>query len=202
MITLFCNIASHHKSLALMQGDEILAIHQTDEQVSDKEIVALGEHLLAQAKLEYKDLERLACVIGPGGFTSLRIAVAYANTLRDQLQIPAAGIHLSDLLHVQVGQPDHIWLHATKRTAVFVRGFGKYTELWPEPVLLTLDELLDQMPEGALWCGELLEDQLDQLADKKLQEAKLQSISEVIPEFLSYQKYTPELLTPWYGREG
>lgn len=209
MYCLFFNIASHHKSLALVQGDEILTIHETDERVSEQDIVSLGEQLLTEAGIDYADLNRLACVVGPGGFTSLRIAVSYANTLIHQLQLEATGIHLSDFLHAQVEQEDHLWLHATKRTAVFVRGFGKYAELWPEPILLTLDELLDQIPEGAFWCGELLEDQLEQLRNsvagirlpgRQTGYSELKDMQKILPAFLQNQNYTPELLSPWYGR--
>ena len=198
----FFNIASHHKCFALLHNGQIVALQETDEKISDADVVLQGEQLLQQANLQYSDCTHLACVVGPGGFTSLRVAVAYANTLADQLQIPVTGIHTSALLHAQSTVPDHIWLHATKRDAVFVRGFGAYAERWPEPVLLSLQTLQDQLSIGTPWCGELLDDQKKQLASKNLHVVHLQDIHNVLPNFLENQRYTTALLTPWYGREG
>lgn len=202
MTYFFLNIASQHKCLALLHSGQVLAVQKTDEKISDADLVQRGEQLLEQAKLQYKDLTHIACVVGPGGFTSLRVAVSYANTLADQLHIPVAGIHGSSVWQAQAQAADYVWLHATQRKAVFARGFGTFASLWPEPVLLSIDELQEQVPEGALWCGELLDDQLEQLIEKKLQETSLKNIKDVLPLLLKNQKYTLELLTPWYGREG
>lgn len=202
MHCLYFNIASHDKSIAIIKDDQIVALHRTDDRITDTDLIPLVEQLLQEAGLTYKDLTHLACIKGPGGFTSLRIAAAYANTLVDQLQIPVAGIHLSDLLQAQSAEPDFIWLHATKRQAVFVRGFGENANIWPEPILVSLDELAKQLLEGVKWRGELLDDQLERLKSKGLQEASLQKIEDVLPGFLQKQSYEQKLLTPWYGREG
>ena len=191
MIVLFFNIASHAKSVAICTEKEVLSALETDEQVSDADLVQHIEEALKNASLEYKNLTHIACVIGPGGFTSLRIAVAAANTLADQLQIPQAGIHLCDLLKAQSKEEDVLWIHSTKKDQLFLCG-----EQWKEPTLLNVDELPTLKSE--YWVGECITEH-EQFV-KHMKPAILIPLKEVLPKFLSSLSYTTGIIQPWYGR--
>ena len=75
----------------------VVAAEHVDQRFGDHELMPRMEALLQVAGCKFEDLTQVACVIGPGGFMSLRVAVALANTLADQLQIPIAGVHLSEV---------------------------------------------------------------------------------------------------------
>ncbi len=100
---------------------------------------------MREAGWVWKDLTHLACVVGPGGFTSLRVGVSCINALSWSLKIPSAGIHLSDLYAARVPTNSFLWLHSTKRTELFVRGFGSFSREWPQPTHITLDNFLSQL---------------------------------------------------------
>lgn len=160
MRTLFLDLASHHGLLACIEDDAISASEPVDHRIGDHELIPLFEKTLQTAGWQADDLTHCACVIGPGGFMSLRVAVAFANTLIHQQRIPGAGIHLSDLCAARAPHPalratlsrgerakgeDFLWLHSTKKHELFVRGFGSFASLWPEAAHVTVEDFLEKL---------------------------------------------------------
>lgn len=190
MNILFFNLASHNPLFAAVTEDGVCASYTTDERIGDEKLIPIVDSVLKEAKWTYEDVTHIACIIGPGGFTSLRIAVTFANVLADQLQIPSAGIHLSQLYAARIppSSNDVYWLHSTKKTQVFIRG-GK----WNEPTLISLEEL----PPLTAWMGELIDEHRAIVGSDSID---LLSIEDILPAFLASQQYSSEILLPWYGR--
>lgn len=186
MKCLFVDLASHDALLACVTEEEVVASESVHARISDAELIPMTEAVLKKAGWTYEDLDHLACIIGPGGFTSLRVAVTFVNVLSDQLGIPVAGIHLSDL-YMARAESDAYWLHSTKKQQLFVRG-GKWSES-------TLIDVAD-MPQGD-WMGELIDDHRSRIESDPI---NLQPVQEVLPAFLHSLNYALELLQPWYGR--
>lgn len=187
MKCLFLDLASHTALLAAVTDDAVKASESVQARIGDHELLPLIEKVVADASWSYADLEGIACVVGPGGFTSLRVAVTCANTFADQLSIPSAGIHLSDLYRARAREDDIYWMHSTKKDQLFIRG-GQ----WDEPTLLSLDEI----PDGK-WMGELI-DEHREIVDSD--PVDLLSRKDVLPGLLATQTFDTEILHPWYGR--
>ena len=150
------------------------------------------EHLLEGSS--YKEIDRIACVVGPGGFTSLRVAVGLSNTLADQLKVDQCGVHLSDVYAARAQSKNIYWLHSTKKNELFVKQEKKF----PEAVCMKADEFFaDQSGE---WVGELIPDQRAMAEAKGWLEAKMRPPESVLPDFLARQEYATQNLVPWYGR--
>ena len=115
MNCLFFDIASHCATFAVVSENHVLILKEVDAVVRDDELPILVEGVLQEAALSMQDLTHVACVTGPGGFTSLRVAVTYANVLSDQLDIPLAGLTLADLFSARCSDSSAIWIHSTKR---------------------------------------------------------------------------------------
>lgn len=58
----------------------------------DDALLPLVERLLKKAKLDWKDLDAVACASGPGRFTGIRIGMSFAAAAGFQLKIPALAI--------------------------------------------------------------------------------------------------------------
>lgn len=220
MKTLFLDLASHSSSpdagacIACVTDEKTAAIRFVDHRIGDDALLPLLDEVMREAgwKVGARHalplLTNIACVTGPGGFTSLRMAVTLANVLADQLRIPLAGVHMSDVYgvrarHALPQQPtssqntSFIWIHATKKKELFVRGFGEYSSLWPEPALISLEDLTAAYPKGAPFAGELLPEQRALIAPEDM---PLPSLSDTFPGLLCHLSYANTPLTPWYGR--
>lgn len=222
MRLLFLDLASHSTSpgegacIACVTEEQTAAIRFVDHRIGDDALLPLLDETLGEAGWKDADVTHIACVTGPGGFTSLRMAVTLANVLADQLKVPLAGVHMSEVyaaraksqatsdkpqertLKADIVQPvSFIWIHATKKQELFVRGFGEYTVLWPEPVLVSLDDLAAAFPQNAPFAGELLPEQRARLAPA---DAPLSPLTDTLPGFVRHLSYADAPLTPWYGR--
>ncbi len=209
MRSLFLDIASHQGLLACVTDDSIVASHAVDHRIDDREFVREIEKVLAAAQWQYADVTSVACVAGPGGFTSLRVGVAAANALSYALQIPSCGIHLSDLyaarsvgaLHATpLRAGDVLWLHSTKKRELFVRGFGHHAKDFPEAVCMQADQLTSILKKDDAWMGELIPEHRAIVDDCGAGEAPLKPLQEVLPAFLAAQTFGKQTLQPWYGR--
>lgn len=166
-----------------------------------QEVVELCEIACTEAGETLKSIHRAACITGPGGFSSLRIGVSILNTLSAMQSLPIVGIHEALLYKAMLMKPDAFWLHSTKKTQVFVQGFGKYSGQYNEPLCKELTEAQKILPDAAYICGELLPEHSEFFADKHLQQAELQSVDAVLPALLNTLEYAEQILQPWYGRE-
>jgi tRNA threonylcarbamoyl adenosine modification protein YeaZ len=209
---LFLNLASHHGLLALSSEKNIITLHKVDHRIGDHEVVPYIEKLLQHAHWTYRDLTHVACVTGPGGFTSLRVGVATANALMWSLKIPLVGIHLSDLYAALTPKPplpagrggSLLWLHSTKKHELFVRGFGIWAKEFSESECVTINDFLGKITNDQLpmtnWTGELIPEHRTILEKNGFEELPLRPIEEILPQFLSVQNYTQHQIVPWYGR--
>ena len=199
MKTLFLDLASNQGTLACVDDQRTVAFHPIDHRVDDAALVPQVESVLQKAGWSYQDLTQIACVTGPGGFTSLRVAVALANALAHELNILACGIHLSDVYELGIKNKElrAVWIHSTKKTAVFIRDLDSPDS---ESRLVTLEELGSIIKKKMLWTGELIPEHRKILDDAGAEEAPFKKLEEVLPEFLKKQKYKKKIIQPWYGR--
>lgn len=216
MKCLFLDPASNIGALSCVADGKSVVFAEMDKRITDSQIVPLVENTMKEAGWTYKDLTHIACVTGPGGFTSLRTGIAFVNVLQDQLSLPVAGIHLSDLYAARLGTGDmgyekdgetrvsrltsqnFLWLHSTRIDQCFIRGFGNYAEQWNDPTLIDVTELALIIPDGALWAGELIPQHREKL--KTIVATAVKPLADILPGYLSTLSFEKKPLLPWYGR--
>lgn len=198
MLTLFLDLASHDKVFALVSDAKTELILHIDDQKQEEKLMETIEYMLGKQEKTFSDITDIACVTGPGGFTSLRVGVSLANALSYTLDIPSASLHLADLYAAQMDQKDFVWLHTTKKTHLFVQGFGVYRPFASEVALMKLDDLLRSIPRNAHLIGEVIPEHRERLH----LHAPDCSLEQILPLFLSNVGYKKDQnLMPWYGRE-
>jgi tRNA threonylcarbamoyl adenosine modification protein YeaZ len=99
--TLFIDTASHEGITALCTKSKQLGMRILPHQ-DEAAVMPTIEAMLQEAGKGLQDLRRIACVTGPGGFSSIRTGVATANALSYALKIPIGGIHLSDVWNARL----------------------------------------------------------------------------------------------------
>ena len=188
MRTISIDFASHDGHIACVDGS--VRSLRSVERANDAGMIALLEDVLREAGWKKEGIERIACNLGPGGFTSVRGGVAFANALADQLQVSLAGYHGSSLALARCHAD--LWTHSTKADALFVLGDG-----WKEPTLVVTGDLPAAIGTAT---GDQTEAHRALLASKGAAFPAPSPLQTTLPAFLDGLSYGKDLLVPWYGR--
>ncbi len=202
--TLFLDIASHEKLIALVTDGIVSSSAKVDDHTQESALMGTIETLLTQAGTSLKNLTSIAAVTGPGGFMTTRVGVSVSNALAWSLKIPLAGVHLSDLWasraqYATSAVQNFVWLHSTKRNLLFIRGFGTFKKQWPEAVTLPIDDATKLLSSDIPYVGELIDEHLLALPSvRKIDDVA--GVDRVLPTLLAALSYGDAPLEPWYGR--
>lgn len=80
-------------SVAVLDGPRVLA-HASEAMARghQERLAPMAQAVMAQAGLDFSDLDRVAATVGPGSFTGLRVGVAFAKGLASALSVPSIGV--------------------------------------------------------------------------------------------------------------
>ena len=93
MYTLSFDTTANSVSVALLQDKTVVA--QTQKEMTrgqGEALIPMIQNLLAQAKFQIADVNRIAVSVGPGSFTGVRVGLAAARGMGLALNIPVYGI--------------------------------------------------------------------------------------------------------------
>ncbi|OGQ04243.1 MAG: tRNA (adenosine(37)-N6)-threonylcarbamoyltransferase complex dimerization subunit type 1 TsaB [Deltaproteobacteria bacterium RIFCSPLOWO2_12_FULL_44_12] len=93
MKILSLDTATRMGSIALVDEDQLLGEIQFNTEITHTERLLPGiENLLQKTGCHLKDLDGLACTIGPGSFTGLRIGLATLKGFAQVYKLPIVGV--------------------------------------------------------------------------------------------------------------
>ncbi|MBN2493003.1 MAG: tRNA (adenosine(37)-N6)-threonylcarbamoyltransferase complex dimerization subunit type 1 TsaB [Deltaproteobacteria bacterium] len=92
LLLLALDTATRHSAVALLDGDAVLASACEPARNHSAGLLPAVDGLLRQVGLEPRDIEALACGIGPGSFTGIRIGLSTAKALAFSLDVPLVGV--------------------------------------------------------------------------------------------------------------
>ena len=99
MLVLGFDTSAAHCAAALLSGERVLAVQAEEMGRGQAErLMPLLQEVLAEAGVDWADLDRIGVGIGPGNFTGVRISVAAARGLALALGIPAVGVSGFDVI--------------------------------------------------------------------------------------------------------
>ncbi len=107
MLILGLDTALQRCSVAILRGDDVLARQSVDMERGHAERLApMVKAVLGMANIRVADLDRVGVVIGPGGFTGVRVALAFARGLVIGTAVKAVGVTSLAALAGKVQMPD------------------------------------------------------------------------------------------------
>ena len=117
-------------------------------------LVPMIQEVLEEAQSGFNDLDLIACSIGPGSFTGLRIGLSTARTLGLALDIPVIGLNTLDVMsrHYQTDKPLLIVLE-TKRQDFYARYYDGEGQPLGEPVAVSGSLILENAPKEPFCVG-------------------------------------------------
>ena len=146
--------------LALYDGTQVLAeMHWQTKTLHTIELAPAVDELITRCNIKPVELKAIACALGPGSFTSLRIGLAFAKGLALSLRIPILGIPTFDYLvasHPLQAYPLVAVLPAGRRRLA-VGWYRNEENRWrssEEPVIMTAEDLSSLITEPTIICGE------------------------------------------------
>jgi tRNA threonylcarbamoyl adenosine modification protein YeaZ len=152
-------------SAALDDGTRISSVATGAPDALETGLVRIGA-LLAAARLGLRQLDRIAVGAGPGSFTGVRIAVAYAKSLAYAIDVPLVGISSYDALEPEA-VPLPVLAVVRGRAGVICarlrRASGSATACGATGTVL--DRLLDTTPEPLGVVGNT-EDVVSEIAER------------------------------------
>lgn len=99
MIILAFDSTAKAASVAVSDGEELLALYNIDNGLTQSELLLpMAENILKSLKLTFDDVDLLACAVGPGSFTGVRIGVALVKGIAFGKNIPCVSVSTLDEL--------------------------------------------------------------------------------------------------------
>ena len=93
MKTLAIDTSSKICTVAILDNDNILInLQNDDEKTHSVKLMPMINEAFSKTGLQLKDMNLLACSIGPGSFTGVRIGIATIKAFADVTNIPVVGI--------------------------------------------------------------------------------------------------------------
>jgi tRNA threonylcarbamoyladenosine biosynthesis protein TsaB len=154
MIVLGFDTATPGTAVALRLADGSIHRDRHDPREGERpghatRLLPMADRLLAQAGLDWKDIERIAVGLGPGTFTGLRVGVATARGLAHSLAVDLVGVgSLRALAHAAARDWPHGILAVidARRGEAFVGAYAPSAEL-VSPRALAPERIGDLLPD-------------------------------------------------------
>ncbi len=142
-------------SCAIADGERVLASYSIDNGLTQSELLMpMAEDIVKSLGIGFEDIDLLACTVGPGSFTGVRIGVALVKGIAFGRNIPCIGISALDALAENASGLCGIILpcmDARRRqvyTAIYRGASDGLTKL-TEDMAISLDALCEMMREYA-----------------------------------------------------
>ena len=158
--------AADNASLALLEGDRIIAEHAWHvETTMSLELLEALDGMLARAGVTRQEIARIAVCTGPGQYGGLRTGIATAQGLALGLGMPLAGVGRLEAdawPHLVKGGPVVIAIHDAGPEALAWAGYALgeaegLPSVYAEPHIARPADVIRDAPQPSIWVGELTE---------------------------------------------
>lgn len=120
-------------------------------------LVGMINEAMGEARLAYKDLDRIAVTLGPGSFTGVRVGIAAARGLALVIGCPVAGVgtlavHAEAARAIAGARPVLVAIDA-RRSEVYAQAFGSDGAPIGEPAVGSPSYFAERADKGTILAG-------------------------------------------------
>ena len=141
-------------SVAVCEDGELLALYNIDNGLTQSELLLpMAESILKALKLSFSDVDALACAIGPGSFTGVRIGAALVKGLAFGKNIPCIEVSTLEELAMNLHPSDSIIISCmdARRSQVYTATFRSGEnglERLTEDRAISIEQLANEIKEA------------------------------------------------------
>ncbi|MFP6687428.1 MAG: tRNA (adenosine(37)-N6)-threonylcarbamoyltransferase complex dimerization subunit type 1 TsaB [Polyangiaceae bacterium] len=165
-------------SVVVVDGDQQLAGGGYDDEMRHAErLFGVVDEVLAAAKIRRDDIEAIACDVGPGSFTGVRVGLASAKGMAMGLEIPLIGVcglaAMADAARQMCPEGVIVPVTDGKRSELFFAAYDAQGAEVLSPRSLRAEQLraaLAEFGQDVVLCGDVL-DTLDDLGQRRVEAA-------------------------------
>ena len=132
-------------SVALLEDNNLIDVLNLDDGKTHSEnLMPLIDEILKKNKVDIKDINLLACCVGPGSFTGIRIGVASIKPIAEVLNIKVASVTSLEALarNIEIDQKTIVSLIDAKNNQVYCGIFSSDYEKKDEYVANDINEVI------------------------------------------------------------
>lgn len=105
MKILSLDTSSQNASVAILENKEVLIeLNNNDEKTHSQKLMPMIDEVFQKAGFTLDDISLIACGVGPGSFTGLRIGIATAKAFADSKNIPVVSVNSLESLAYNLQQ--------------------------------------------------------------------------------------------------
>ena len=151
MIILAFDSTAKAASVAVCDDEKLLALYNIDNGLTQSELLLpMAENMLKSLGLTFSDVELLACAVGPGSFTGVRIGVALVKGIAFGRNIPCVAVSTLDELAENLKGLDGIIVPCmdARRSQVYTatyKGEGSRLEKLCEDRAIAISDLAEDL---------------------------------------------------------
>ena len=151
MIILAFDSNAKAASVAVCEDEKLLALYNIDNGLTQSELLLpMAENMLKNLHLTFDDVDLLACAVGPGSFTGVRIGVALVKGIAFGKNIPCVSVSTLDELAENLAGLDGIIVPCmdARRQQVYTatyRGKDGELEKLTEDRAIAISELAEEL---------------------------------------------------------
>ena len=80
-------------SVAILENDNVIVENSlNDGKTHSENLMTIMENTLEENKIKLSDIDLIACSVGPGSFTGIRIGVSSIKAIAEVLDVPVAAV--------------------------------------------------------------------------------------------------------------
>ena len=198
-------------SVALLENDKLIDKNElNDGKTHSENLMPLLDELLKRNSIDIKQIELIACCVGPGSFTGIRIGVSSIKPIAEILNIKIASVTALEVLakNVEIGKNIVSLIDARNNQVycgIFDEKYNKIGEYIADDINVIIDEIkkynnITCVGNGAILHKELIKENIEnvkfcdnneqcaenvgKIGYKKYLENNLQTADSIIPIYL------------------
>ena len=192
-------------SVAILEDDKLIKeLNITDSKTHSENLMPLIDKLFNETGLKLSEMQAIACSIGPGSFTGIRIGIATVKAMAQVYNLPVVGVTSLETLAEVENNSTVVSLIDARNDQVYCGIFGN-GELLADDIHKIIEHLkyfdnIHFVGNGAVLHKQLLENELNNIsfsnnniqsayslgkcAFRKLQNGEVQNADTILPLYL------------------